>query len=284
MDASAQSSEARFAGYVESLAQVLGHADRARPFEDYCAGLLLPGERKSVEPMAALVAPARVAAEHQSLLHFVAQAPWSGEAVLGKVRDLVLPTIVARGGPIEAWIVDDTGFAKKGQHSVGVARQYCGRLGKTDNCQIAVSLSIANHAASLPLAFRLYLPQEWADDAARRKNAHVPEEVTFKTKPEIALEQIAAALAAGVSPGVVLADAAYGSNGDFREALTAMGLAYAVGVQSHATVWPPGVEPLPRRTGAGADGARRGCGATPSTSPFPSRSWRCPCRRAPGRK
>jgi SRSO17 transposase len=251
MDASAQSSEARFVGYVESLAQVLGHADRARPFEDYCAGLLLPGERKSVEPMAALVAPARVAAEHQSLLHFVAQAPWSDEAVLGKVRELVLPTIVAQGGPIEAWIVDDTGFAKKGQHSVGVARQYCGRLGKTDNCQIAVSLSIANHAASLPLAFRLYLPQEWADDAARRKNAHVPEEVTFKTKPQIALEQIAAALAAGVSPGVVLADAAYGSNGDFREALTAMGLAYAVGVQSHATVWPPGVEPLPAKDWSG---------------------------------
>lgn len=163
MDAAAQSSEARFAAYVEELSLVLGHADRARPFKDYCAGLLLPGERKSGEPMAALVSPSRVSAEHQSLLHFVAQAPWSDAAVLGKVRELVLPTLVAQGGPIEAWIVDDTGFAKKGAHSVGVARQYCGRLGKTDNCQIAVSLSIANHAASLPLAFGLYLPQEWRD-------------------------------------------------------------------------------------------------------------------------
>jgi SRSO17 transposase len=105
----------------------------------------MPGERKSVEPMAAIVAPARVSAKHQSLLHLVSQAAWSDKAVLAKVRELVLPTIEAQG-KIEAWIVDDTGFAKKGVHSVGVARQYCGRLGKTDNCQIAVTLSIANHA------------------------------------------------------------------------------------------------------------------------------------------
>lgn len=210
MDGSRQSSETRFEAYVEELSRALGHADRARPFADHCAGLLLPGERKSVEPIAALVAPSRVSAEHQSLLHFVGKASWSDEAVLSKLRDLALPAIVAQGGPIEAWIVDDTGFAKKGARSVGVARQYCGRLGKTDNCQIAVSLSVANHAASLPLAFRLYLPQEWADDEERRKKAHVPKEVAFASKPQIALEQIAAALAAGVPPGVVLADAAYG--------------------------------------------------------------------------
>jgi SRSO17 transposase len=251
MDLSTQSNEARFAAYVESLAQVLGHADRARPFEDYCAGLLLPGERKSVEPMAALVSPSRVSAEHQSLLHFVAQAPWSDADVLGKARELVLPSIIEQGGPVEAWIVDDTGFVKKGRHSVGVARQYCGRLGKTDNCQIAVSLSIANHAASLPVAWRLYLPRDWAEDDARRAKAHVPADVTFETKPQIALEQIEAALAAGVPQGVVLADAAYGSNGDFREALTKRGLVYAVGVQSHATIWPPGVEPLSAKTWSG---------------------------------
>jgi hypothetical protein len=185
MDA-AQSSEARFVGYFASLAQVLGHADRAQPLNDYCAGLLAPGERKSVEPMAAVVAPSRVSAEHQCLLHFVAQAPWSDEALLNKVRELVLPEIEAQGGPIEAWIVDDTGFAKKGVHSVGVARQYCGRLGKTDNCQIAVTLSSANHAASLPIAYRLYLPEDWAKDTARRNKAHVPAEVNFKTKPQIA--------------------------------------------------------------------------------------------------
>jgi SRSO17 transposase len=143
-----QSSEARFSEYVEALATVLGREDRAGPLKDYCVGLLMPGERKSVEPMAAIVAPARVSAKHQSLLHLVGQAAWSDKTVLAKVRELVLPTIEAQG-KIEAWIVDDTGFAKKGVHSVGVARQYCGRLGKTDNCQIAVMLSIANHAASL---------------------------------------------------------------------------------------------------------------------------------------
>jgi SRSO17 transposase len=150
MEPLAQSSEARFADYVDALTTVMGRGDRAGPLKDYCVGLLMPGERKSVEPMAAVVAPARVSAKHQSLLHLVGQAAWSDEAVLAKVRELVLPAIEAQG-KIEAWIVDDTGFAKKGVHSVGVARQYCGRLGKTDNCQIAVTLSIANHAASLPI-------------------------------------------------------------------------------------------------------------------------------------
>src|SRR5208337_2257646 len=133
--------------------------------------------------IAAVVAPARVSAKHQSLLHLVSQAPWSDETVLQKVRELVVPSIERQGGPIEAWIVDDTGFTKKGTHSVGVARQYCGRLGKQDNCQVAVTPSIANHAASLPIAYRLYLPKEWTKAAARRKEAHVPKEVKFKTKP-----------------------------------------------------------------------------------------------------
>jgi SRSO17 transposase len=200
--------------------------------------------------MAAVVAPGRVAAEHQSLLHFVGQAPWSDDAVLDKVRDLVLASIEAHG-KIEAWIVDDTGFTKKGVHSVGVARQYCGRLGKTDNCQIAVTLSLANHAASLPVAYRLYLPEDWAGDAARRKEAKVPDEIVFQTKPDIALGQIAAALAAGAPKGVVLADAAYGTNSAFRAALTRMGLLYSVGIQSNTGVWPPGVEPLPVKEWSG---------------------------------
>src|SRR5919107_1597112 len=133
-----ESSEARFAVYVEALAGVIGHADRATSLRDYCTGLLMPAGRKSVEPIAAVTARARVAAQHQSLLHFVGQAPWSDAAVLSKVRDLVLP-VMERTGPIEAWIIDDTGFPKKGRHSVGVARQYCGQLGKQDNCQVAVS-------------------------------------------------------------------------------------------------------------------------------------------------
>ena len=157
----------RFTAYVEALAGVIGHADRAEPLRDYCRGLLLPGERKSVEPIAAVTAPARVSAKHQWWLHFVANAPWSNERVLGRIQELILP-LIEGSGVIEAWIIDDTGFPKKGRHSVGVARQYCGQLGKQDNCQIAVSLSLANHAVSLPVAWRLYLPLEWTADAARR--------------------------------------------------------------------------------------------------------------------
>src|SRR5918993_1891129 len=238
------SSEERFAAYVEALIGVIGHADRATPLCDYCTGLLMPAERKSVEPMAAVTAPARVAAQHQSLLHFVGQAPWSDTAVLTRVRELVLPAL-ERAGPIEAWIIDDTGFPKKGQHSVGVARQYCGQLGKQDNCQVAVSLSLANADGSLPVAYRLYLPQAWASDEARRKKAGVPEEIGFQTKPEIALDQIRAADAAGLPPGAVLMDAGYGPHIDLRTAITTLGLPYVAGILSNAAVWAPGTGPLP---------------------------------------
>jgi SRSO17 transposase len=166
-----KSSESRFAAYVEGLASVIGHKDREGPLRDYCAGLMLGGERKSVEPIAAVTAPARVAAQHQSLLHFIGEGRWSDERVLAKVREMVLPEI-ERHGPIEAWIIDDTGLPKKGRHSVGVARQYCGQLGKEDNCQVAVSLSIANEHASLPVAYRLLCLSEiksgYIRDAIRR--------------------------------------------------------------------------------------------------------------------
>jgi len=226
----------RFEAYVNELVSVIGHADRVVPLHDYCTGLLLPGERKSVEPMAALTAPARTAPKHQSLLHFVANAPWSDEAVLTKVRQMVLPTIETLG-PIEASIIDDTGFPKKGKHSVGVARQYCGQLGKQDNCQAVVSLSIANHQASLPIAHRLYLPQSWADDPQRRQKAKIPQDIVFQTKPQIALQQLRAAKAAGVPLGTVLADAGYGYDGQFRDGVTELGLLYAVGIQSNVLVW-----------------------------------------------
>src|SRR5678815_6014699 len=199
-------SEMRFAAYVEGLASVIGHKDRVGPLRDYCTGLILPCERKSVEPMAAVTGPARTAAQHQSLLHFVGEGGWSDERVLTKVRELVLPGI-ERHGEIEAWIIDDTGFPKKGRHSVGVARQYCGQLGKQDNCQVAVTLSLANHHASLPVAYRLYLPKEWAEDEERRCKAGVPDDITFKTKPEIALEQVHGAIEAGLPRGAVLMDA-----------------------------------------------------------------------------
>ena len=228
--------EARFASYIAGLGEVIGHARRVAPLRDYCTGLVMPGERKSVEPMAAITAPERVAAQHQSLLHFVGNSPWSDEQVLSKVRDMVLPAI-ERHGPIEAWIIDDTGFPKKGRHSVGVSRQYCGQLGKQDNCQVAVTMSIANHGASLPISFRLYLPQDWAADAARRHKVGVPAAIEFQTKPEIALAQLRAALAANVPRGIVLMDAGYGNNTRLRTQISELGLPYVAGILSNTTVW-----------------------------------------------
>ena len=245
----------RFLAFVDGLRSVIGHADRAKPLRDYCIGLMMPGERKSVEPMAAITAPERTAAQHQSLLHFVGEGTWSDEKVLAKVREMVLPEI-ERHGPIEAWIIDDTGFPKKGRHSVGVGRQYCGELGKQDNCQIAVTLSIANHHASLPAAYRLYLPKEWATDRTRRRKAGVPKEITFKTKPAIALEQLRWACVAGLPRGVVLMDAGYGAYTDLRTNITALGLSYVAGIMPQTSVWAPGTGPQPPK-------AWSGCGRPP---------------------
>jgi SRSO17 transposase len=245
-----KSSESRFAAYVEGLASVIGHSDRKRPLRDYCAGLMLRGERKSVEPIAAVTAPSRVAAQHQSLLHFVGEGRWSDERVLTKAREMVLPEI-ERHGPIEAWIIDDTGLPKKGRHSVGVARQYCGQLGKEDNCQVAVSLSIANEHASLPVAYRLYLPQEWTQDLDRLRKAGVPEAIGFKTKHEIALDQLRWACETGLPRGVVLMDAGYGNNSELRADITALQLTYVAGIQSNTTVWASDTGPLPAKKWSG---------------------------------
>jgi SRSO17 transposase len=240
-----EESARRFEKYVEGLAGVIGHADRVGPLHDYCTGLVLPGERKSVEPLAGKTDPDRMEAQHQSLLHFIGISEWSDERVLGKVREMVLPAI-ERHGPIEAWIIDDTAFPKQGRHSVGVKHQYCGQLGKQANCQVAVSLSIANHHASLPIAYRLYLPKEWAQDMARREKAHVPEAVTFKTKPQIALEQLRAARQAYVPIGTLLMDPAYGNDARLRTGVSELGLSYVAGIQSNCLVWPPGTEPRRR--------------------------------------
>src|SRR3954470_12324110 len=222
----------RLDAYLDELATALGHADREDPFRSYCLGLLLDGDRKSVEPMAARLDPEHVQAKHQSLHHFVAQAAWSDAALLEAVHRHVVPAL-ERHGPITAWIVDDTGIPKKGRHSVGVARQYCGQLGKRDNCQVAVTLSLANDRASLPVAWRLYLPETWAGDAARRATAGIPPDIAFQTKPRIALDQIRAACAAGLPRGIVL------------------GLIYAVGIQASTTVWAPGIRPLPPKPWSG---------------------------------
>ena len=268
--------EARFAAYVEGLVSVIGHADRAEPLRGYCMGLMLPGDRKSVEPMAAKTAPGNTSAQHQKLLHFVGMATWSDEKVLAKVREAVLPEIEGHG-PIEAWIIDDTGFPKKGIHSVGVARQYCGQLGKQDNCQVAVSLSIANHHASLPVAYRLYLPKDWAADGERRRKAGVPADLDFKTKPEIALEQLRWACEAGLPRGVGLMDPAYGNDARLRTGMTALGLIYVAGIQSDTLVWPTGIEPKRRGKPATKKGRRDEPGlisAKELALGLPNKAWR----------
>jgi len=236
--------EGRFAAYLQEIVAALGHASRVGPARAYCTGLLLPGERKSVEPMAARLEPGRVQARHQSMHHIVAKAAWDDAAVLAAVRRAVIPAI-ERHGPVAYWIVDDTAFPKQGQHSVGVARQYCGALGKQDSCQVAVSLSVANDLASLPVAYRLYLPETWAADPVRRAKAGVPEEIRFETKTAIALGQIQAAQAAGVPEGAVLGDAGYGDETGFRVGVAERGLRYVLGLRPGTSVWPPGQAPLP---------------------------------------
>jgi len=236
----------RLAAYLDTLAQAAGHADRVIPLKNYCTGLLLEGARKSVEPMAARLAPYNVRRMHQSLHHLVADAPWSDEDVLAQVRSYVLAAMT-RQGPVVAWIVDDTGFPKKGKHSAGVARQYCGQVGKQDNCRVAVSVSVATWHASLPIAWRLYLPEIWAKDSERRQKVGIPEEVQFQTKPQIALEQIRQAVDKEIPGHLVLADAGYGVDSQFRAGLTELGLQYVVGVQSTISVWEPGKAPLPAK-------------------------------------
>jgi SRSO17 transposase len=236
----------RFRAYVERLTAALGHQDRHGPLRDYVTGLCLPGDRKSIEPMAARVDPRHVRARHQSMHHFIANAGWDDGAVLRVARETVLAAL-ERHGPVAAWVVDDTGIPKKGSHSVGVARQYCGVLGKQENCQVAVSVSVAHERASIPAAYRLYLPETWAQDRRRRRAAGVPDTIAFRAKWQIALEQITALTSEGVPAAPIVADAGYGVVTAFRDALTAQDISYIVGVSTETTVWPPGQTPRPAR-------------------------------------
>jgi len=242
--------DSRFEDYVGQLLRVLGHKDREEPLRAYLTGLCLPGQRKSIEPMAARVDPRHVRARHQSLHHFVANAPWDDGAVLRVARQWVLDQM-ERHGAVAAWIVDDTGMPKKGRHSVGVARQYCGVLGKQDNCQVAVSVTLANEAVSIPASYRLYLPEIWAEDRRRRNVAGIPDDVAFQRKWEIALAQVAALQQEGVPIAPVLADAGYGAATEFRDGLTRLRIPYVVQVTKETTIWAPGTEPMrpPPHTG-----------------------------------
>jgi SRSO17 transposase len=210
----------------------------------YLVGLCLPGERKSIEPIATRMDPRHISARDQSLRHFVALTPWDDRALL-RIADRAVLEQMDRQGGVMAWSVDDSGIPKKGTYSVGVARQHCGNLGKQDNCQVAVSLSLVHEAVSVPAAYRLDLPEEWARDRARRTEAGVPEEPPFRTKWQLALEQIDILRAEGLPEAPIVADAGYGTTVEFREGLTDRGLPYVVGIQSTVTLWPPGKVPLP---------------------------------------
>jgi SRSO17 transposase len=237
--------ETRFKRYAEAMVQALGHAARADPARWYLRGLMLTGSRKSVEPMAARVQPEKVRSAHQSMHHLVADSEWSDTALLAAVASEVVPVLTGEGQSPCYWIIDDTGHRKYGEHSVGVARQYCGQLGKVDNCQVAVSLTLATAQGSLPLSYRLYLPEAWAKDKPRRERAGVPKQITFATKGEIARTQIEAALAAGIPRGPLLMDAAYGDEAALRDWLCAHGLVYAVGIRPESAVWCDEHQPAP---------------------------------------
>jgi SRSO17 transposase len=255
---------AEFDRYMAHLCEALSYASRHEHLIDYCSGLMLPIERKSVEPLAAQADPLNVRAKHQALHHFVANARWSDPAMLERVRAYVEPHL---GQGDAFWMVDDTGHPKCGEHSVGVARQYCGQLGKQDNCQVAVSLSLATARGSVPVDYQLYLPEEWAADAKRRRAAGVPQTVRFATKPQMALAQVRGAHARGVPRGVVLADAAYGKDTAFREGVSELGLLYAVGVISSLGVWAPGTAPLPRPPYPGRGGVPKRLRRAPGHEP-----------------
>ncbi|EQD53559.1 ISXo8 transposase, partial [mine drainage metagenome] len=244
MERHAALEERRFQDYLTRLTEAVGYRGRHQPLKFYLTGLCLPGERKSIEPMAARLDPRHVSARHQSLHHFVTQSDWRDEALLRVARTEVLSTMNRHGGLL-AWVVDATGQRKKGTHSVGVARQYCGTIGKEENCQVSVSVSLANETVSVPAAWQLYLPKEWADDPARRRKVGVPSGLRFRTKGTIALEEIDRLRTEGVPEAPVTVDAGYGVSAEFRQALTDRGLSYVVGVQSSTTVWPPGEGPLP---------------------------------------
>jgi SRSO17 transposase len=227
--------------FSDWLVSGLGPEQRLRSLQWYVTGLLLDGERKSIDPMAGRLVeePSRREAMRQRLQQAVVVARWTESMLyerLARRLDAELPGV-------EALVIDDTGFPKKGRHSVGVARQYSGTLGRTDNCQVAVSLHLASEMGSGCIGMRLFLPESWAEDRERRRLAGVPEDVSFKKKWELALDELDQALAWGIRRHVVLADAGYGDCGEFRQALTERGLHYVVGVQGTLMVWPPGSHP-----------------------------------------
>jgi SRSO17 transposase len=234
----------RLQEFLTTMLAGVGRAERRHHGSFYVQGLLLDGERKSIEPLARRVPGAEV----QALQQFVGQSPWAWEPVRRRLAQRMEQAL----RPAVAWIIDDTGFPKQGRHSVGVARQYSGTLGKVGNCQVAVTVHLSTETESMPLDWALYLPQAWSGDIARCRQAGVPAPAVFRTKPELALDLIDQLLAWGLRRQLVLADAGYGNSTEFRHGLARRGLQYIVGVESHTAVW--------EQSSAGVPAHRRGRG------------------------
>lgn len=233
-----QAAVGRLTAYFERIGSHLPRRAQRESFATYLFGILSDGERKSVEPIAARACgdPNGTKRSHDRLLYFLRQSPWSDRAVRREAARHAVAAIAERE-PVTTWIIDDTGFLKQGKHSVGVQRQYTGSAGKITNCQIGGSLSVASRREHVPIDFALYLPRSWLDSPARRSEARIPEDVKFKTKPELALDLVVRALEAEVPGEIVLADAGYGTSVEFRNGLVAYGLDYAVGINGTTKVW-----------------------------------------------
>src|SRR5712692_7523003 len=235
----------RLTTFLEDLLAPLGRSERRHWARVYIQGLLLDGERKSIEPMARRIPGADV----QALRQFVGQSPWAVEAVERQLARQVVDLL----SDAEVWILDETSFPKAGEHSVGVARQYCGALGKVANCQVAVSLHWSSGEASCPLGWRLYLPREWLENRERAQEVRLPEGLAYRSQKELALELVDQMLSWDLPRLPVVADSAYGNDFDFREQLRRRKLSYVMAVEPKAVVWtkdPKGVPlPPPRKTG-----------------------------------
>lgn len=245
--------------FVGDLIIPMGRSERQHWAKVYIQGLLLEGERKSIEPMASRIAGADI----QSLRQFVGQSPWAVE----EVQRLLAEKMVDLLTEPEVWMIDETSFPKAGDASVGVARQYCGALGKVANCQVAVSLHWSTAQMSCPLLWRLYLPEVWLRDPERRVAGKIPDAIQYQSKNELALGLIDQALAWDLPRLPVVADWAYGNDFSFRQALGQRELPYAVAVQPNTKVWPddPNQIPVP----AGKPGGRPRKFVPPEALPEP---------------
>jgi SRSO17 transposase len=262
--------------FLTPLVATLGRSERRRAATNYVEGLLIPGQRKSIEPLAT-----RLGVDSQSLQQLLTSSPWSDEALWKAIRQEVLPHLE----PLEAWVVDETGWLKQGKHSVGVSHQYCGAVGKSANCQVSVELVVSEGWVAAPIAGQLYLPRSWSEDAARRAEAGVPAEVAFRTKPELALALIEQAHADGVCPAPVLGDSAYGDSADFRQGVRQLGMEFFLQVEPTHKGWTEPVALERKRTRyALARDAPPARTLTEVVASFPPQQWKpCSWKAANGR-